>query len=592
MSWKARSRIPILMLPALGAALLGSLSCAVRSKPLLKPSLAAADSGWVEKTLRRMTVEEKAGQLIGVRFVGEFRNLDSAEIAALRGLIERSRVGGICLFGGGVYETAHLTNLLQSWARVPLLVASDFERGAGNQITNATLFPPLMSLGASGSEDLAYRMGRTTALEGRAMGVHQTFAPVVDVNVNPDNPIINVRSIGETPELVARLARAFIRGCQDNGMLATAKHFPGHGDTAEDSHIGLPTISGDRARLERVELFPFRAAVEAGVGAIMSSHLFVPVLDPTPGLPATLSPAVMTGLLRGEMGFRGLLVTDAMEMGGITNAFPPEEAALRAVQAGIDQVLLPLEPEKVIAHLAAAARDGRLPMKRLDEAVRRLLEAKSRLGLHRRRTVSVESLPSIVAAKDSRDWAIRAFEASATLARNEGGVLPLAPDQAITVLSLSADPGDYFAGQAFAQAMKRRHPAAAVFYADGDTGREALDAAAAQAEGEATQAIVVALFSRLGAWKGSVDLAPQHIALIQRLAAGAAPVIVVSFGSPYFLRRIPEADAYLCLYRNTPETQQIAARALCGEMDVTGRLPVSLPGLYAFGHGLELKRVR
>ncbi len=586
MSWKTRRLI------SMGAALLWSFSCAARQKPVLKPVLSAVDSGWVEKTLRRMSVEEKAGQLIGIRFVGEFRNFDSAEIRRLRDLVERSKIGGICLFGGEVYETAHLTNLLQSWAKTPLLVASDFERGAGNQITNATLFPPLMAIGASGSEELAYRMGMITALEGRAMGVHQTYAPVVDVNVNPDNPIINVRSIGESPELVARLARAFIRGCQENGLIATAKHFPGHGDTAEDSHIGLPTIPGDRARLDRVELFPFRAAVAAGVGAIMSSHLFVPALDPTPGLPATLSPAVMTGLLRGEMGFQGLLVTDAMEMGGITNSFSPEEAALRAVQAGIDQVLLPLEPEKVIAHLAGAARDGRLPAKRLNEAVRRILEAKSRLGLERRRLVSIESLGTLVAPKDNLDWASRAFEAAATLARNEGGVLPLAPGQALTVLSLSSDPGDFLAGQAFAQAMKRRHPAAAIFYADGDTGQEALDAAAVQAEGETTKAIVVALFSRLGAWKGSVDLAPKHVALIQRLAAGPAPVIVVSFGSPYFLRRIPEVDAYLCLYRSTPETQQIAARALCGEMDVTGRLPVSLPGLYALGHGLELKRVR
>ncbi len=592
MNWKTRRVFSILLLPALGTALLGSLSCAARPKPVVAPKLAAVDSGWVNRTLKRMTVEEKAGQLIGVRFVGEFRNLDTEDIGRLRDLVGRSRIGGICLFGGEVYETAHLTNLLQSWARVPLLVASDFERGAGNQITNATLFPPLMAIGASGSEELAYRMGKITALEGRAMGVQQTFSPVVDVNINPDNPIINVRSVGESPELVARLTRAFIRGVQENGMIATAKHFPGHGDTAEDSHIGLPTISGDRARLDRVELLPFREAIAAGVGAIMSSHLFVPALDPTPGLPATLSPAVMTGLLRAEMGFRGLLVTDAMEMGGITNSFSPEEAALRAVQAGIDQVLLPLEPEKVIAHLAAAARDGRLSMRRLDEAVRRILEAKSRAGLHRLRYVSIDNLRTVIAPKDNRAWAVRAFEAAATLARNEGGVLPLEPGQDIVVLSLSSDPGDYFAGQAFAQAMKKRHPAAAVFYADGDTGQETLDAAAVRAEAETTRAVVVALFSRLGAWKGNVDLAPKHVELVRRLAAGPAPVIVVSFGSPYFLRRVPEVDAYLCLYRSTPETQQIAARALCGEMDVTGRLPVSLPGLYPLGHGLDLRRVR
>ncbi|MDH4197310.1 MAG: beta-N-acetylglucosaminidase, partial [Candidatus Aminicenantes bacterium] len=397
--------------------------------PLLRTNLAvtASDERWVEKTLRRLTLEEKVGQLVACRFTGDFRNLASPEVRTLRELIVRSGIGGVILFGGEVYETATLTNLFQSWAELPLLVASDFERGVGNQVTNATLFPPLMALGAAGSEELAYEMGKATAIEGRAMGVHMTYAPVVDVNINPLNPIINTRSVGEDPALVGRIARAFIRGCQENGMVATAKHYPGHGDTDQDSHTLLPTISGDRERLERVELYPFRQAVEAGVQAIMSSHLFVPALDPTPGLPATLSPAIMTDLLRDKIGFKGLLVTDAMEMAGVTRGFGPEEAAKRAVLAGIDMILLPPEPARVVAYLVAEARAGRLPLKRIDEAVRRILTVKARLGLPRQRLVDIAALATRIAPPARLEQARKTFEAAVTLVRNEGGALPLPP---------------------------------------------------------------------------------------------------------------------------------------------------------------------
>jgi beta-glucosidase-like glycosyl hydrolase len=285
-----------------------------------------------------------------------------------------------------------------------------------------------MSLGAAGSEELAYEMGRITALEGRAMGLHMTYAPVVDVNIDPDNPIINTRAVGEDPGLVGRIAAAFIRGVQDHGMIATAKHFPGHGDTDQDSHSLLPTIEAGLDRLERVELEPFRQAVEAGVKAVMTAHLFVPALDPTPGLPATLSEPILTGLLRERMGFRGLIVTDAIEMAGVMNTFSTEEASVRALLAGVDMLLLPPEPAKVIAHLAAAVREGRVPMRRVDDSVRRILEAKASLGLHRERLVDLDELDRRIAPKPFLEQAFKTFESSVTLVKNEGGAVPLAAD--------------------------------------------------------------------------------------------------------------------------------------------------------------------
>ena len=423
------------------------------------------------------------------------------------------------------------------------------------------------------------------------MGIHMTYAPVVDVNINPDNPIINTRSVGEDPAQVGRIARAFIRGCQENGMIATAKHFPGHGDTAQDSHLLLPTIAGDLARLEKVELPPFKAAVEAGVKAVMTSHLFVPALDPTPGLPATLSPAILTGLLREKLGFRGLIVTDAMEMAGLTNTFSTEEASLRAVLAGVDLLLLPPEPERVAAYLAAAARDGRIPAGRLDASVRRILEAKASLGLPRNRFVRIEDIPTKVGPRAFQEQAARTFEAAVTLVKNEGNVIPLAgPARKLAVVSLSSDPGDYYAGRAFVAEMKKRSPGLLSFYADGDTGQESLDDAATRSAG--ADVVVFALFSRLSSSKGSVDLEPKHAELVNKIVslAGGPAVVAVSFGSPYFLQHFPGVGAYVCMYRNTPETQAIAARALFGEMDIKGKLPVSLPGLFPFGHGIEWKK--
>ncbi len=568
---------------------ISGMSCARAAGPVTAPSLSAGDPGWVARTMKKMTLEEKIGQLITPRFSQAFLGADSDVLKEYESLVRDRGIGGIILSAGEPYETAILLNRLQKLAKVPLLISADLESGTGSKIGGATLFPPLMSLGAAGSEELAYAMGRVTALEARALGIHQDYAPVVDVNVNPDNPIINTRSVGEDPEYVGRMAVAFVKGAQQNGMLATAKHFPGHGDTALDSHRQLPTITADRARLDAVELLPFKRVIDAGVQSVMTAHLAVPALESTPDLPATLSPAITAGLLRRDMGFRGLIVTDALNMGGVTNSFTPEDSSLKALMAGADVILMPPTPVKVIGYLAGAVRSGRVPMARVDESVRRILEAKARLGLHRNRTVDVDALPFRLGTKANLAQAMKVFEGAVTLVRNEGGVLPLAGSgKRIAVFALSSDLGDYQAGQAFVNAMTMRNPRCEAYFADGDTGQEALAEAETKAAG--ADLAVFALFSTLRSWKGTVDLDSKHSELVRRIKAGGTPVIVISFGSPYFLRHFPDVDAYLCMYRNTPQTQEIAARALFGEMDVRGKLPVSMPGLYPAGHGLTLDK--
>ena len=580
-----------LLMLSLGLLLLVESSCApekVSPINLSPPGPAAAK--WADKTLSRMTLEEKVGQMIGGQYNGRFFNRDSKPIQDLADLVVNKKIGCLIAFAGEVYETAHLANFLQEKARIPLLVAADFEWGAAMRIDGTTLFPPFMALGAADSEDLAYEMGRITAVEGRAMGIHMAYAPVVDVNINPDNPVISARSLGERPESVGRLAAAFIRGLQRNGMIATAKHFPGHGDTAVDSHNLMPAIHADIGRLERVELYPFAEAIKAGVEAVMTAHLYVPALDPTPGLPATLSSPILTDLLRKKMGFKGLIVTDAMTMGGVTTAFSAEEAALKAVQAGVDMILLPADLPGVIDALVRAVKDGEIPESRIDASARRILELKARLGLPQNRFVDINLLPQLIASRRHLEQAARTFEKSVTLVKNERNVLPLSPEipaDKVAILALSSDNDDYFAGQTFVRELRKRKPGMSAFYADANTGQEFIREAKAKAM--AADLIVLALFSSLRSGKGSIDLLPRHIDLIRELSWAKRKTLVVSFGSPYFLRHFPEVDGYLCLYRNTAQAQEVAARAVCGEIDIEGRLPVSIPGLYPVGHGLIIK---
>jgi len=565
------------------------VSCGPRGLYQPKLFFGSSEMSWVEKVLRKMSLEEKTGQMIACSYSGQFVNKDSETLKRLEHLIVERKIGGLILFGGQVYETACLTNSVQKMAKVPILIASDFERGAGNQIQGAVEFPPLMAIGATCSEEQAYLMGKITALEGRAMGIHLTYAPVADVNINPLNPIINTRSLGEDPREVSRLSTAFIKGCQENGLMATAKHFPGHGDTDLDSHSVLPVVSGDRSRLEKVELYPFKKAIEAGVQAIMTAHLQLPALDSTPNLPATLSPLILTGLLRGELGFKGLIVTDAMGMGGVTSLYSPQEAALKAIQAGVDMVLLPPTPDEVIDSLIQAVKAGQISEARIESSVRRILEAKARLGLHKRRLVDVDALDERIAIKENLEAALKMFESAITLVKNNGGILPLSKsNQNIAVFSLSSDPDGFFVGRPFVQQIEKRVPTLLSFFADSSTGEELIQEAAQKAS--QADVLVFALFSTLRSSKGSVDLELKHIQLVRQAAENSAPVVVISFGSPYFLKHFPEVDCYLCAYRWTPQAQEAAAKALFGEIDIRGRLPVSLPGLYPLGHGLSLFR--
>jgi|DewCreStandDraft_5_1066085.scaffolds.fasta_scaffold00065_42 beta-N-acetylhexosaminidase len=566
-----------------------SISPSVFPRQDLSSPLAPEDRAWVEQTLRQMTLEEKIGQMLVPAMAPVFMNRESEEFRRIERNIVEFHVGGYHAFGGDPVALAALLNRMQRLAKVPLLITADLEGGPGYQFRGATRLPRAMALGATGSEELAYRAGQITAIEGRAMGIHVNFYPVLDVNNNPRNPIINIRSFGEDVALVSRLGQAYIRGAQEHGQLATAKHFPGHGDTSQDSHLELPVLPLGRDRLEQIELPPFRAAIRAGVAAIMTAHIALPQVEPEPGVPATLSPTILTGVLRGELGFQGLIFTDAMEMRGIADHFTPEEATVRAVRAGADVVLFPVDVEKSFTALRQAVERGEIPLERIEASVRRLLEAKARLGLHRNRYVDLDRIETLVGHREHQQWARTMIERALTLVRDDRRVLPLALDETrrvllLTILDAREGWREGPPGSAFRAELLKRHRNVLEVVIDDKTSRETIEVVKKLAD--LCDVILANGFIRVAAYKGSIDLTEEQLALLRALSKMEKPFVFTSFGSPYVLTFVPELPTYILTYEYYPEAERAAVRAILGEIPFVGKLPISLPGAYPIGHGL------
>jgi beta-N-acetylhexosaminidase len=557
--------------------------------------LSAGAESWVKRALRKMTLEQKLGQLLMIPFYGGFAATESAEFQELLREVQQNRIGGLMvatrpgplgLRRSQAYPTAALINRLQERAKIPLLVAADFERGTAMRLDEGTSFPHAMAVAATGRAGDAYTVGRITAREARAAGVHWIFAPVADVNSDPENPIINVRSFGEGPERVAAFVAAYVRGVEENGGLATAKHFPGHGDTQTDSHLDLPTVNGDRAHLERVELVPFRAALSAGVSTIMTGHLAVPALEPDANLPATLSSKITTDLLRREMRFEGLVVTDSLDMGGVALRYAPGEAAVRSILAGSDLLLVPGMSDAALASLRGATEAGRIPMARIDDAVRHILKAKARLGLHQGSQVSLDSLPDTLGRMEFGRAAADIADRGVTLLRDELHLLPLDATKPLRALLIAiAGDADVSPGQEFEREVRWRVDSLETLRFD--TRFASIDAGRMPRE-ESYDVAIVALFVRVADRKGSVALPQDQVAAVHRLLSSEKPVLVVSFGSPYVIKQFPEAKEWLAVFSNADVAQRAAARAIFGQVPISGRIPVSVPGTVSMGSGIDV----
>src|SRR6266850_632863 len=569
---------------------------------------------WVEKTLRKMSPEEKVGQLFMIWTRVTFMNEADPAWIALRDSVRKYHIGGLCMsvpVDGAVlmrnqpYEAAELLNRLQQSSEQPLIFAADFERGVSMRLYGTTVFPHAMAFGAAGKPEHAETSGRITAEEARAIGVHWNFFPDADVNSNPANPIINTRSYGEDPQQVGDLVTAYIRGAHAGGMLTTAKHFPGHGDTDTDSHLGVARVGGDLAHLKSVELPPFQKAIDAGVDSVMVAHVSVPALEPDPNRVATTSKAVVTDLLTNQMKFQGIVTTDALDMAGLTRLYASNlgRAAVEAFKAGNDLLLIPADLDASYKAMLQAIGSGEISTARLDESVLKILRTKASLGLHKARLVDIAAISSEVGKPQNMAAGQQVADDAVTLVRDNGKLLPLKSvgtarvglpymttqetRNDLVVVVLSEDVRSE-AGRMLARQVRSRVPDANIIYVDPRVAA-GMTEEIVKAVDEA-QAVIAAVYviPTPGGLKNSLAVADATGVLLNKLMEHVAEkTAVVAMGNPYVMADFPGIQNYLCTFSNASISELSAVKALFGEIPIRGHLPVSIPNVAQRGAGIE-----
>ena len=581
---------------------------------------------WAEKTLRRMSPEDKVGQLFGIRVNAQFLNDADPVWLQLRDRVRKYGIGslvmsvpvdGPVLLKSQPYVAADLLNRLQKSSKLPLIVAADFERGVSMRLNGTTVFPHAMAFGATGKTENAEVFGRITALEARAIGVQWNFFPDADVNSNPANPIINTRSFGGDPTQVGDFVAAYIRGAHEGGMLTTAKHFPGHGDTATDSHLGFAQVTGDRTRLDAIELPPFRRAIEADVDAVMVAHVTVPALDPEPNRVATTSKAIIAGLLQEDMGFKGIIVTDALDMAGLTRLYAKDtgRAAVESFKAGNDVLIMPHDLDASYRSMLQAVHSGEISRQRLDQSVRKILELKASLGLNKARLVDLSQLSSQIAKPENLEVGQRIADEAITLIRDNGHVIPLQsfgasfgttqaalPYQSLTEVSnrlvavIFSDDLRTDSGRMLELQILARVPDARVIDVDprSAAGMEPSVVEAVEAAEHVIAAVYViptagkAMRAAGGGLKNTVAMDDATGSLLTAILDRAADrTVVLAMGNPYVVQDFPAIQNYLCAFSNATVSETAAVKAIFGEIPIRGHLPVTIPGIASRGEGLE-----
>lgn len=610
-----RNPVALLLLFLLSS---GTVLTRAQHKRASAPGVERADGAWAEKTLKTLSTEEKVGQLFMIRLRVEFLNGRSAHYLELRDNIRKYHIGSLAMSVppqgrarnvSRRVETVTLLNELQQESKLPLLIAGDFERGVlPARLFGTTVFPHAMAFGAAGSLAYAEEFGRITAQESRALGVHWNLFPVADVNSNPANPIIGTRAFGGNPQQVGDLVAAYIRGARANGMLTTAKHFPGHGNTATDSHLSVALVDDDLDRLRAVDLPPFQKAIGAGVDAVMTAHVRVLALDADRNRVATTSPAVVTGLLKNQLGFKGIVVTDALDMAGLNNLYAknPGRVAVDAFVAGNDVLTMPADLDKCYRAMLKAVRTGEISQARLDESVLKILRAKASLSLEKNRLVDVSAIARLVGSPENIAIGQRISDASITLVRDNGKLLPLRnslPDKTLPVVyrgpksrigmlviilcdSLRSDDGRVLERQ-----IRKRAPDAKVVYVD--------PRVAAARSGEVLKAVdladqvVVAVYVVPSAartrtvargQKNSASLPDSTAKLLSSVLDRATEkTAVLAMGTPYLTEDFPAIQNYICTFSNVTVSEVSAAKALFGEIPLPGSLPVKISGATVLG---------
>ncbi len=556
--------------------------------PELEVPPSAVRGSPIDSLLRSLSLREKVGQLIMPWLLGDYTAFDTREFERISYWIDSLQLGGIIISIGSPIDAAAKLNALQRRSRLPLLIAADLEWGSAMRFVGGTAFPMAMGIGATDRELDAYELGRITALEGRAVGVHMTFSPVADVNNNPDNPIINTRSFGEDPASVSKLVAAYVRGANEHAMFTTAKHFPGHGDTESDSHINMPVVSACWGRLDTLELVPFRAAIDAGVTAVMTAHIAMPCIDgESDPPPATLSPTVMHGILRDSLGFDGIVVTDALTMGAIVSRYGVGETVVKAFLAGSDLLLIPADPAEALDAMVEAVESGRVSRDRLDRSVRRMLALKREAGLFRNRTVPLDSIPAKIGLREYQEAADDVAARSLTLIQ-EGPIGDFRNVRGRTAVITYAEETNLLVGNTLVEELRAHGDTVNPFRLYPASGTVSYDSARAVIADNPR--VIFAAGVRFIAGRGHIQLPDSLVSLIQE-TQHKRKTMLVALGSPYLLNQLTDYSAgYLLAWADFEATERATARALAGKAPIGGRLPITLSEVYPRGFGISLPR--
>ncbi len=545
----------------------------------------SVSSKWIQDKLASMTLREKIAQMIISNSDGYSLDKSSKEYQRIQNLIVNEKIGGLIFFKGNSVQEADLINDFQRMSETPLLISADFERGTKMRLDDGSLFPSNMALGATRNPELAYRMGLMIAKECRAIGVHQNYAPVVDVNNNALNPIINVRSYGEDPELVSSMADKFIEGLQDGNVIATAKHFPGHGDTDIDSHNDLPVLNFSKERLESLELIPFKNAIRNNVKSVMIAHLSFPAVDNESYVPASLSKSIVSGILIDELKFKGLIVTDALNMAGVVKHFTTEDVALRCVNAGIDLILMPQGESRTIDAIEEAVKNGSVSESRIDESVTKILDAKRWLKLFDDKFTNTATISSVVNSQEELNLSQQIADESITLVKNSGSIIPFENSGNEKCLIVSINNGnekansDYFISR-FGD--KNNFKEVSLYDITGDV----TNAGEIISDAANYDVILIPIYAKVKIKTGTVGLPDSQISLINALAASGKKTVVISFGNPYLIQGFGTIDSYVCAYADAESSINSAISSIVGTIKFKGKLPVSISDDYRFGEGI------
>ena len=552
--------------------------------------LMRTSSHWAEHTLKRLTLREKIAQMMIYRMNMSYKDIPIEKWEEIMNLIESDGIGGIHLWAGDGSSSLVIMNKMQELSKIPIIFDADIEKGLKERFPSGTDLPPMMAITATGNPKNAYDSGRIAGLEARAVGIHWNLSPVVDVNNNPENPIINTRSFGEDPDQVSEYAVQYIRGLQDNGVLATAKHFPGHGDTETDSHSSLAMIPSDSSRLWSLELKPFQAVINSGVDAVMVSHVHAPDYQPEADDPATLSKFWVTDILKEKINFNGIIITDGMGMGGITKNYSDEFALITAVQSGCDIIIQNYDFKGSINAVEKAVLDGRISKQRINESALKMLRMKQKAGLNLNRLVNLDHMLSHVGQKESKETSKRIAAESITCLRNKNNLLPfqITSRDTLYIIDIYDEEHKHSMSLVTGEIIRSEIPVKA-FQVDESDSRMVLEAVLKSIPPESL--ILINAFVSPKAWKDRIFLPDDETEFVRRIVHKSERIILASLGTPYLLQEFPEVGTYLCAYKGTNLMQVALANALLGREKISGRLPVSIPGLAARGSGLDLEKV-